>query len=114
MGLRKTAESIRLDQRLEQYIVTIVQATRPENKLGDQDYLRYIQFGASPRASIYLYRCAKIRALLSGRSFTIPEDVKQVAHDLMRHRIVVTYEAESENLSSDDVISAILNHVEVP
>ena len=96
------------------YIVTIVQATRPENQIGDQDYLRYIQFGASPRASLYFYRCAKIRALLSGRSFTIPEDVKEVAHDLLRHRIVVTYEAESENMSSDDIISALLNHVEVP
>ena len=129
-ALRDTAQAVRLDPRIEEYIVTLVQATRrPDAAPGavglgaagtprligsDPEYLQYIEYGASPRASIYLYRCAKIKALLSGRSFTIPEDVKDVAHDLLRHRIVVTYEAESEDLTADDLIAALLNHVEVP
>ena len=129
-GLRDTAQAVRLDPRIEEYIVTLVQATRrqdvargatglgagvPPRLTGkDPEYLQYIEYGASPRASIYLYRCAKIKALLSGRSFTIPEDVKDVTHDLLRHRIVVTYEAESEDLTADDLIAALLNHVEVP
>ena len=113
-SLRATAATVRLDRRIEEYIVTLVQATRGSSGLGDPDYLRYIAYGASPRASIYLYRCAKIHALFAGRSFTIPEDVKAVAPDLLRHRLVVTYEAESERLTTDDVIAALLGHVEVP
>ena len=113
-ALQRTAAAIRLDPRLERYVVTLVHATRAASGLGHPEYLRYIAYGASPRASIYLYRCAKIHALFAGRSFTIPEDVKAVAHDLLRHRLVVTYEAEAENLTSDDVIGALLNHVEVP
>ena len=112
--LRQTAAAVRLDGRIEEYIVTLVQATRGSHGLGAPDFLRYLEYGASPRASIYLYRCAKIQALFAGRSFTIPEDVKAVAPDLLRHRLVVTYEAESERLTTDDVISALLGHVEVP
>jgi MoxR-like ATPase len=118
-ALRDTAQAVRLDARIEEYIVTLVRATRRKPEANrtfsnTPDYVQYIEYGASPRASIYLYRCAKIKALLSGRSFTIPEDVKEVAHELLRHRIVVTYEAESEDLTADDVIAALLNHVEVP
>ena len=112
--LRQTAAAVRLDARIEEYIVTLVQATRGSNGLGAPDFLRYIEQGASPRATIYLYRCAKIHALFAGRSFTIPEDVKAVAPDLLRHRLVVTYEAESERLTTDDVITELLGHVEVP
>ena len=112
--LRKTAAAVRLDSRIEEYIVTLVQTTRGSSGKDAPDFLRYIEHGASPRASIYLYRCAKIHALFAGRSFTIPEDVKAVAPDLLRHRLAVTYEAESERLTTDDVIGALLGHVEVP
>ena len=92
----------------------LVRTTRGSDARDAPDFLRYLEYGASPRASIYLYRCAKIHALFAGRSFTIPEDVKAVAPDLLRHRLTLTYEAESERLTTDDVIGALLGHVEVP
>ena len=92
---RRTAAAVRLDSRIEEYIVTLVRTTRGSDAADAPDFLRYLEHGASPRASIYLYRCAKIHALFAGRSFTIPEDVKAVAPDLLRHRLTVTYEAES-------------------
>ena len=112
--LRQTAAAVRLDSRIEEYIVTLVRTTRGSDAADAPDFLRYLEQGASPRASIYLYRCAKIHALFAGRSFTIPEDVKAVAPDLLRHRLTVTYEAESERLTTDDVIGFLLGHVEVP
>ena len=78
------------------------------------EFVRFIEYGASPRASIYLYRCAKVKALFEGRSYVIPEDVKDVAPSVLRHRLVLTYEAESEDLSSDRIISEILGTVNVP
>ena len=112
--LRQTAAAVRLDSRIEEYIVMLVRTTRGSDARDAPDFQRYLEYGASPRASIYLYRCAKIHALFAGRSFTIPEDVKAVAPDLLRHRLTVTYEAESERLTTDDVIGALLSHVEVP
>lgn len=111
--LRKSAESITVDERIEKYIVSIVTASRAS----DQKHLsfaRYIEYGASPRATIYLYRCARVRALFEGRTFVLPEDVKAVAFDVLRHRIVLSYEAQAEELSSDDVIRDILAAVSVP
>ncbi len=112
--LRRTAAAVRLDSSIEEYIVTLVRSTRESGAADAPDFLRYLEQGASPRASIYLYRCAKIHALFAGRSFTIPEDVKAVAPDLLRHRLTVTYEAEAERLTTDDVIGSLLSHVEVP
>ncbi|MDC7226302.1 MAG: MoxR family ATPase [Spirochaetales bacterium] len=111
--LRKTAEKIKIDDRIEEYIVTIVAATRETDKIS-VPYAKFIEFGASPRASIYLYRCAKIQAMFEGRSYVIPDDVKTVVHDVMRHRIVLSYEAESEELTTDDVIDRILKIIPVP
>jgi MoxR-like ATPase len=111
--LRKTAEKIKIDERIEEYIIALTAATREEDKIA-VPYAKYIEFGASPRASIYLYRCAKIQALFEGRSYVIPDDVKTVVHDVMRHRIVLSYEAESEELITDDVIDRILKIVPVP
>ena len=74
----------------------------------------YIRFGASPRASIYLSLAARGQALIQGRDFTTPQDVKDVAHDILRHRIAITYRAEAESLSSDDLLEKILQHVPVP
>ncbi len=111
--LQLIASRIVVDEKIEQYIVSIVSASR-ESDRSKSDFVKYIEYGASPRASIFLYRCSKIKALFEGRSFVIPEDVKAVVHDVLRHRIILTYEAESEQLETDDVISEILGYVQVP
>ena len=111
--LRKTAAAIKIDERIEEYIVALTAATREKDKIA-VPYAKYIEFGASPRASIYLYRCAKINALFEGRSYVIPDDVKEVVHDVMRHRIVLSYEAESEELTTDNILDRILKVVPVP
>lgn len=112
--LRDIVSRVQVDDRIEDYIVRIVTATRDADDRGAVGPLRYIDFGASPRASIYLYRCAKVRAVFSGRSYVIPEDVKAVTPDILRHRIVLSYEADSEELNSDDVIDMFLSSVAVP
>ena len=109
--IKQVAGEIYLDSRIEEYIVSLVQATREQ---GERDIGRFIEYGASPRASIYLYRCAKVNALLDGRAFVIPEDVKTVAVKVLRHRIVLTYEAESEEMPPDRIIEEIINTVDVP
>ena len=111
--LRDTAAEVKVDSRIEEYMVSLVAASREKDR-STVEFARYIEFGASPRASLYLYRCAKIQALFEGRSFVIPEDVKAVAKDVLRHRIILTYEAESEELKTDDIISEILGSVHVP
>ncbi len=111
--LSRAAESIQVDNRIEEYIVSLVSISREKDR-SKANFVKYIEYGASPRASIYIYRCAKIEALFDGREFVIPEDVKAVAHDVLRHRIILTYEAESEELSTDDVVEEILGSVDVP
>jgi len=111
--LKRTADGVRVDERIEEYIVSLVSASRERDR-SKAEFIRYIEYGASPRASIYLYRLSKIRALFEGRAFVIPEDVKAVAPEVMRHRIILTYEAESEELDTDDVIGEILQFVRVP
>jgi MoxR-like ATPase len=111
--LRDTAAKVTVDERIEGYIVDIVAASR-QNDRGLNSFSRFIEFGASPRASIYLYRCAKVKALMEGRSFVVPEDVKYVAPMVLRHRINLSYEAESEDMTSEDVISYLLSAVPVP
>jgi MoxR-like ATPase len=115
-SLRNTADSIHIDQGIAEYIVSIVSATRPaaRSPSGGESLYRYISFGASPRASIALYRCSRIRALFEGRGFVTPEDVKAAAFPALRHRIVLSYEAEADGLDTDAVISRILSHVPVP
>ena len=117
-ALRATAAHVRVDRRIEEYVVTLMRATRPAGDAGaaaaQPDYLRFIEHGASPRASISLYRCAKIAALFAGRAFVIPEDVKAVAPDVLRHRLVMSYEGESEGVTAEQVIEALLAAVEVP
>jgi MoxR-like ATPase len=132
--LRSAADSVRIDERLVQYMVSVVSATRPVrtdvswptrpgtarsggagNPAGSGEGLyRYISFGASPRASIALLRCSRITALLAGRTFVSPEDVKAAALPVMRHRIVLSYEAEADGLDADAVISRILAFVPIP
>ena len=105
---------IYIDEKIERYIVDIVFATRFPSEYGLSDLSSIISFGASPRASISLAKAAKAYAFLRQRGYVIPEDVRAVCHDVLRHRIGLTYEAEANNITSDEVISEILDKVEVP
>jgi MoxR-like ATPase len=111
--LREVAAQIRVDERIEEYIVALITASREHNR-ATHAYSRYIDYGSSPRGTIYLYRAAKVRALIEGRAYVIPEDVKAVATDVLRHRIVLSYEAESEELTPEDVIYNLLSAIPVP
>jgi len=116
--LRNVADSIHIDEGISKYIVSIVTATRPvsarNSKTTADSVYRYVSFGASPRASIALYRCCRILAMFEGRNFVSPEDVKICAYPVLRHRIVLSYEAEAEGMDADAVIGRILSHVPVP
>jgi len=111
---RDTVKQVYMDEKVEQYILDIVFATRqPEQyKLGDMAPL--ISFGASPRASINLALASRAYAFIKRRGYVVPEDVRSVCHDVLRHRIGLTYEAEAENMTSDQLISRVLNTIEVP
>jgi MoxR-like ATPase len=111
---RKVVRQVYLDEKIERYIVDIVFATRYPEKYDLKELKEMIGFGGSPRASINLALAARAYAFIKRRGYVIPEDVRAVAHDVLRHRIGLTYEAEANNISSDEIISKILNKVEVP
>lgn len=112
---REVVESVYMDEKIEKYIVDIVFATRePSSVAGLEKLSILIGYGCSPRASISLAKAAKAYAFIRRRGYVIPEDVRAVAYDVMRHRIGVTYEAEAENITTEDIITDILNAVEVP
>lgn len=111
---QKVVEQIYLDEKIERYIVDIVFATRFPADYNLNDLVDIISFGASPRASISLAKASRAYAFLRGRGYVIPEDVRAVCHDVLRHRIGFTYEAEANNISADEVVSDILDQVEVP
>ena len=111
---RKVVRQVYLDEKIEKYIVDIVFATRYPEKYDLKELKDMIGFGGSPRASINLALAARSYAFIKRRGYVIPEDVRAVAHDVLRHRIGLTYEAEASNLTSDEIISKILNKVEVP
>ena len=118
-ALRSLAEKISCEDSIVNYIVSIVAVTRPESEKSQHaknrdDILRYISYGASPRASIALLRCAKIAALFDGRSYVIPEDVKKVAPEVLRHRLVLSYEAAADGITSDNLVEKILALIPVP
>ena len=112
--VQKIVEKIYLDEKIERYIVDIVFATRNPADHNLKDLGGMISFGASPRASIGLAKAARAYAFLRGRGYVIPEDVRAICHDVLRHRIGLTYEAEANNITTDQVISEILDKVEVP
>ena len=112
--LQKIVEKIYLDEKIENYIVDIVFATREPGKYGLDDIEDLIEYGASPRASISLAKASRAYAFLQARGYVIPEDVRAVCHDVMRHRIGLSYEAEANNITSDEVITTILDKVKVP
>lgn len=111
---RAVVRQVYLDEKIEQYIADIVFATRYPEKYGLNEVKNYIEFGASPRASINLALAARAYAFIKRRGYVIPEDVRAIAHDVLRHRIGLTYEAEAENVTSEEIVSKILNKVEVP
>jgi MoxR-like ATPase len=114
VALRSVADAVYLDHKIRGYILDLVTATRDPRGAGLADLAELIAFGASPRASLYLARAAKAMALVRGRGFVIPEDVKEVAADVLRHRIIPTYEAEAEEVSSETLVARLLERIEVP
>ena len=114
LRFREIVKEIYLDEKIEQYIIDIVFATRTPEKYGLGFLEPLIAFGCSPRASINLALTAKAHAFLQNRAFVIPEDVRAVAPDVIRHRIGLTYEAEAENMSATDILSKIIGRVQVP
>ena len=125
-ALKQAAEKVTCDEKLVEYIVSILTVTRPENSKKQQagrtlvntantnDITRYIHFGASPRAGIAMLQCAKVKALFAGRDFVLPEDIKAVALNVLRHRLVLSYEAAADNVTADDIITRILDFIPVP
>lgn len=111
---RRVVKQVYLDEKIERYIVDIVFATRYPENYGLKELKEMISFGGSPRASINLALAARAYAFIKHRGYIIPEDVRAVAHDVLRHRIGLSYEAEANNLTSDEIISKILNNIEVP
>jgi len=114
MEARKVVRQVYMDEKIERYIVDIVFATRYPEEYGLKDLKGMISFGGSPRASINLALAARSYAFIKRRGYVIPEDVRAVCHDVLRHRIGLSYEAEANNLTSEEIISEILNKVEVP
>jgi MoxR-like ATPase len=111
---RELCKRVYVDDRLKEYILDLVFATREPKRFGLDELAGLIRYGASPRASIYLVTTVRALAFLKGRGFVVPEDVKELAPDVLRHRIILTYEAEAEELTTDEVIQKVLGGVEVP
>ena len=111
---RETIRSVYVDEKVKEYILDLVMATRDPSDDGLRQLRPLIAYGASPRASIYMVTAARARAFLQGRGYVSPEDVKHIAPDVLRHRVIPTYEAEAESISSADIVSDILDHVQVP
>ena len=111
---RKVIDEIYIDERIEQYIIDIVFATRDPKAYRIDTLAGMIQYGASPRASIYLMLASKAYAFIQGRGYVTPQDVKSIGPDVLRHRVIVSYEAEAEEKTSDDIIKKLFTDVEVP
>ena len=114
ISARKSVQEVYMDEKIEKYILDIIFATRYPEKLGLNSLKNLIGFGASPRGTINLATAAKCYAFIKRRGYVIPEDVRAIVHDVLRHRVGVTYEAEAENITSVDIINTIINEIEVP
>jgi MoxR-like ATPase len=114
MRARKVVREVYIDEKIEQYIADIVFATRYPDRYGLKELKDMIAFGGSPRASINLAKAARAYAFIKRRGYVVPEDVRAVAHDVLRHRIGLTYEAEASNITSEEIVSKVINKVEVP
>ena len=111
---RAIVEGIFVDDKLFDYVANLVFATREPAKFGLAELKHLIEYGASPRASIYLIRAAKAQAFLNGRGYVTPQDIKSIGADVLRHRVLVSYEAEAQEMSSDDVLLKVFDKVDVP
>jgi len=114
VAAKKVVHEVYIDPKIENYIVDIVFATRKPKEFGLEDLVDLIAYGASPRASIYLSMAARAHAFLRRRGYVTPEDVRSIAMDVLRHRVIVTYEAEAEEISAEEVVRKIINKIEVP
>ena len=112
-AIQKEINNITISETLEKYIIELIFATRNPADYGLTQEANYVQFGASPRATIQLNLASKVMAYLEGRDYVLPEDIKDVAPDILNHRILLTYEAEAENISTLDIIQTILNSVAI-
>ena len=114
IAARRVVYDVYMDEKIENYIVDLVLATRDPAEHGLDDMVDLIEYGASPRASIYLTVTSKALAFLRGRGYVTPDDVRSIAMDVLRHRIIVSYEAEAEDVTSEDIVEKLLNTIEVP
>jgi MoxR-like ATPase len=112
--MRALVDALYVDEKIEKYILDLVFATREPERYGYADLQRFIAYGASPRASINLAIAARAMALLRGRAYVVPQDVKDIAPDVLRHRIIPSYEADAEGISTEDIIGQLLDETEVP
>ena len=112
--LRELVDSIFMDEKIETYIVDLVDATRNPEEYGMKEFRSLVRYGASPRASIFLTLAAKAQALLEGRGYVTPQDVKSIARDVLRHRVLLTYEAEAEEVTAEQLVGKLLDTVKVP
>ncbi|MEK6623571.1 MAG: ATPase, partial [Bdellovibrionota bacterium] len=112
--LRQLVEQVFFDEKLYDYVANIVFATRNPESFNLKDIKHLIEYGASPRASIYLVKAAKAHAFLQGRGYVTPQDIKTIGADVLRHRVTVSYEAEAQNITSDDLILKIFDKIDVP
>jgi MoxR-like ATPase len=114
IAAREIVKDVYMDEKIENYILDIIFASRFPDQYGIPKLANLIEYGASPRGSINLAIAAKAYAFIKRRGYVIPEDIRAIAHDVLRHRIGITYEAEAENITSEDIVNEILNNVEVP
>ena len=111
---RQVTDGIYVDEKIKNYIVSLVFATRDPKAAGLEKLASFIAYGASPRATIFLTQAAKAYAFLNGRGYVTPEDIKAIGLDVLRHRVLLTYEAEAENVTSDQIVKQIFDAVDVP
>lgn len=114
LSAREVVNDIYMDPKVEDYIINLVVATRQPAECGLTELADLLEYGASPRATIFLTRAARAHAFIKGRGYVTPEDVKSVGMDILRHRVIVTYEAEAENITPEDVVQKVFDSVEVP
>ena len=111
---RDVVTGIYVDGKIKDYVLNLVLATRSLQQFGLNDLQPLVAFGASPRAGIAMIKAARAHAFIHGRGFVTPEDIKQIAPDVLRHRVMISYEAEAEEVTSDDIVQRILDYTEVP
>ena len=114
LGPARVVDQIYVDDKIKDYIVNVIYATREPAAAGLKDLVDLIEYGASPRASIYLNLAARAHAFLRHRGFVIPEDIKAVGFDVLRHRISMTYEAEADEMTAEKIVQKVFDRVEVP